>query len=180
MATLKLAVFWSSRRLTSLRGTGASALPSLAIFHSLSTLQLWLDCTQMCDQLPPSRRHCIPAQHRRAAMTHSSALPPACCALTPAKLKLFFFVLPLQYCCNYRCAPPSPLSSLPHKHHQARPPTGFLYALPAQRLLINPSPSLSIPPHPLPLSTAKKFDQQILFQRAILLLATRALTACNT
>jgi hypothetical protein len=33
---LKFAVFWSSQKLTSLRGTGASALPPLTIFHSLS------------------------------------------------------------------------------------------------------------------------------------------------
>ena len=32
---LKFAVFWSSRKLTSLRGTSVSALPPLTIFHSL-------------------------------------------------------------------------------------------------------------------------------------------------
>ncbi len=35
LATLKLPVFWWSRKLTSLRGRGASALPPLTIFHSL-------------------------------------------------------------------------------------------------------------------------------------------------
>ena len=76
MATLKLPVFWSSRKLTSLRGTGASALPPLTIFHSLSALQRWPHCTPMRHQLQPSRRHCIPAQHRRAGMTRPPALPP--------------------------------------------------------------------------------------------------------
>jgi hypothetical protein len=32
VAALKFAVFWWSRKLTSLRGTGASALPPLTIF----------------------------------------------------------------------------------------------------------------------------------------------------
>jgi hypothetical protein len=37
MAALKFVVFWSSQNLTSLRGTGASALPPLTIFsHCLS------------------------------------------------------------------------------------------------------------------------------------------------
>ena len=75
-AALKLPVFWSSRKLTSLRGTGASALPPLTIFHSLSALQRWRNCTQMRHQLQQSRRHCIPAQHRRAGMTRPPALPP--------------------------------------------------------------------------------------------------------
>jgi hypothetical protein len=55
-ATLKLPVFWWSRKLTSLRGTGASALPPLTIFHSLSALQRWRHCTQMGHRLLPSRR----------------------------------------------------------------------------------------------------------------------------
>ena len=72
MATLKLPVFWSSRKLTSLRGEGASALPPLTIVHSLSALQPWrLDCTQMRHRLQRSRGCCIPAQHRRAAMTRT-------------------------------------------------------------------------------------------------------------
>ncbi len=64
--TLNFAVFWSSRKLTSLRGAGASALPPLTIFHSLSALQPWPHCTQMGHPLPESRCCCIPAQHRRA------------------------------------------------------------------------------------------------------------------
>ena len=83
MAALKLPVFWSSRKLTSLRGAGASALPPLTIFHSLSALQLWLHCTQIRHRLQKSRRCCIPAQHRRAAMTR----PPACCA-APGPLRI--------------------------------------------------------------------------------------------
>ena len=76
MAALKLPVFWSSRKLTSLRGTGASALPPLTIFHSLSALQLWQHCTQSGHHVQQSRRHYIPAQHRRARMTRPPALPP--------------------------------------------------------------------------------------------------------
>jgi hypothetical protein len=68
MATLKLSVFWSSRKLTSLRG-GASALPPLTIFHSLSALQRWQNCTLLGPRQQQSRCCCIPAQHRRAAMT---------------------------------------------------------------------------------------------------------------
>ncbi len=84
MAILKLPVFWSSRKLTSLRGTGASALPPLTIFHSLCALQRWLHCTQTGHRLQQSRRCCIPAQHRRAAMTHF----PACCA-APLRINTF-------------------------------------------------------------------------------------------
>jgi hypothetical protein len=69
VANLKFAVFWSSRKLTSLRGTGASALPPLTIFHSLSPLQHWQHCTQMGHHEQQSQRCCIPAQHRRAGMT---------------------------------------------------------------------------------------------------------------
>jgi hypothetical protein len=58
-ATLKLPVFWSSRKLTSLRG-GASALPPLTIFHSLSALQRWPNCTQIRHHQRESRRCCIP------------------------------------------------------------------------------------------------------------------------
>ena len=84
-ATLKLLVFWSSRKLTSLRGAGASALPPLTIFHSLSALQLWWqNCTHIRHRLQQSRRYCIPAQHRRAAMTHF----PACCA-APLRINTF-------------------------------------------------------------------------------------------
>ncbi len=66
MAALKLPVFWSSRKLTSLRGPSASALPPLTIFHSLSALQLRQNCTQLGHQRQKSRRCCIPAQHRRS------------------------------------------------------------------------------------------------------------------
>jgi hypothetical protein len=76
MATLKLPVFWSSRKLTSLRGPCASALPPLTIFHSLSALQPWHHCTQIRHRTQRSRRCCIPAQHRLAAMTRPPALPP--------------------------------------------------------------------------------------------------------
>ena len=71
-AALILAVFWSSRKLTSLRRTGASALPPLTIFHSPPALQLWLDCTQMGHRPPQCRRCCIPAQPLRCAS-------PLCC-----------------------------------------------------------------------------------------------------
>ena len=77
MAALKLPVFWSSRKLTSLRGPGASALPPLTIFHSLSALQRWRHCTQMGHPLLQSRRCCIPAQHRRASMTPPRAAAAA-------------------------------------------------------------------------------------------------------
>ncbi len=69
MATLTFAVFWSSRKLTSLRGPGAPALPPLTIFHSLSALQLGQNGTQMGHRPQQNRRCCIPAQRRRAAMT---------------------------------------------------------------------------------------------------------------
>ena len=75
-ATLKLPVFWSSRKLTSLRGTGASALPPLTIFHSLSALQVGPHCTQIGHRQKQSRRRCIPAQHRRPGVTRSSSLHP--------------------------------------------------------------------------------------------------------
>ncbi len=68
MDTLRPAVFWSSGKLTSLRGTSASALPPLTIFHSLFAFQWWLDCTWLCHQLPQTRRGCIPAQHRLQRM----------------------------------------------------------------------------------------------------------------
>ncbi len=48
----------------------------LTIFHSRSALQQWLHCTRSGHRLRQSRRCCIPAQHRRAAMTRSTALPP--------------------------------------------------------------------------------------------------------
>ena len=44
-----------------------SALPPLTIFHSLSALQRWLHPTPVGHQQQPSRRCCIPAQHRCAA-----------------------------------------------------------------------------------------------------------------
>jgi hypothetical protein len=69
MAALKLPVFWSSRKLTSLRGPGASALPPLTIFHSLSALQRWQNCAQIRHRLQQRRLYFIPAQHRRAAVT---------------------------------------------------------------------------------------------------------------
>ncbi len=72
MAALKLPVFWSSRKLTSLRGTSASALTPLTIFHSLSALQLWGNCTQPGHPQQQSRRRCLPAQHRSAALTSAS------------------------------------------------------------------------------------------------------------
>ncbi len=75
-AALKLSVFWLSRKLTSLRGAGASALPPLTTFHSLSALQLG-HCTQICHRREQSRRGCIPAQYRRAAMTRSPGPPAA-------------------------------------------------------------------------------------------------------
>ena len=91
MAALKLPVFWSSRKLTSLRGPGASALPPLTIFHSLSALQRWQNCTrirhrlqQKGHRLQQSRRDCISAQHRRAGMTHF----PACFA-APLRINTF-------------------------------------------------------------------------------------------
>ncbi len=99
-STLKLPVFWSSRKLTSLRGTGASALPPLTIFHSLSALQPWLDCTQMRHQPRRIRRrlrYCIPAQHRRSRMTRPPALPP--CLLRASAPRNKFY-----YCsCHRRC-----------------------------------------------------------------------------
>ncbi len=61
MAALKLSFFWWSRKLTSLRSSGASALPPLTIFHSLSALQPWQHCTQIRHRLPQRRRCCIPA-----------------------------------------------------------------------------------------------------------------------
>ena len=73
---LKFAVFWSSRKLTSLRGACTSALPPLTIFHSLSALQLGLHCTQSGHQQQASRSRYIPAQHRCARMTRPPALPP--------------------------------------------------------------------------------------------------------
>jgi hypothetical protein len=74
MAALKFAVFWSSRKLTSLRGIECvSALPPLTIFHSLSALQLPPHCTRMGHRQGTRRRSCIPAQHRRAGMTRSPA-----------------------------------------------------------------------------------------------------------
>ncbi len=75
MATLKLPVFWSSRKLTSLPGPGASALPPLTIFHSLSALQPWQNCTEMRHRRQPSQGCCIPAQHRREL---NDAHPPRC------------------------------------------------------------------------------------------------------
>ena len=72
---LKLPVFWSSRMLTSLRVTCASALPPLTIFRSLSALQRWQHCTQKGHRLQQTRRCCILAQHCRAAMMRSPALP---------------------------------------------------------------------------------------------------------
>ena len=75
MAPLNLPVFWSSRKLTSLRGPGASALPPLTIFHSLSALQRWQNCTRIGHRPQQSRRCYIPAQHRRARMTRPPALP---------------------------------------------------------------------------------------------------------
>jgi hypothetical protein len=75
-ATLNFAVFWSNQMLTSLREKGASALPPLTIFHSLSALQRWLHCTQNRHRPQASRRGCILAQHRRSAMTRSPALLP--------------------------------------------------------------------------------------------------------
>jgi hypothetical protein len=65
-AALKLPVFWFSRKLTSLRGTCASALPPLTIFHSLSALQRWRHCTQIGHRLQQARRCRIPARHRRS------------------------------------------------------------------------------------------------------------------
>ena len=82
-AALKLPVFWSSRKLTSLRGAGASALPPLTIVDSLSALQRWHHCTQMRHRLQQSRGCCIPAQHRRAAMTR---IPRAAAAQIKAVL----------------------------------------------------------------------------------------------
>jgi hypothetical protein len=73
MAALTLPVFWSSRKLTSLRGPGASALPPLTIFHSLYALQR-LDCTQMGHPRQTRQSRCIPAQHRRTGMTRSPRL----------------------------------------------------------------------------------------------------------
>jgi hypothetical protein len=75
MASLKFAVFWWSQKLTSLRGTGASALPPLTIFHSPSALQPWPHCTQIRHRQQKCRRGRIPAQHRCASMTRPPALP---------------------------------------------------------------------------------------------------------
>ncbi len=88
--SLKFAVCWLSRELTSMQGPGASALPPLTILHSLSALQPWQNCTHLghrtTQTLPrrPARRpeiektrgksipyFFIPPQHRRAAMTRS-------------------------------------------------------------------------------------------------------------
>ena len=106
-AALKLPVFWSSRKLTSLRRTCASALPPLTIFHSLSALQRWHHCTHMRHRLQQSRRHCISAQHRRAGMTRPPALPP-CLLRASAPRKEFCLVrvtaavlqLPLWVACH--------------------------------------------------------------------------------
>jgi hypothetical protein len=91
MATLKLPVFWSSRKLMSLQRTGASALPPLTIFRSLSALQSWKHGTQMGHLVQPKGHRCcccgcIPAQHRRASMTRSP----------PPNVKNVF---PLCLCC---------------------------------------------------------------------------------
>ncbi len=75
-ATLKFLVFWSSQKLTSLRGPGASALPPLTIVHSLSALQPWQHCTQSRHRLLQTRGCYIPAKHRRAAMTLVVKQPP--------------------------------------------------------------------------------------------------------
>jgi hypothetical protein len=105
LATLKLPNFWSRRMPTSLRGTGASALPPLNIFHSLSALQRWQNCTQMRHRPQPSRRRCIPAQHRRdrtsppnpASARLNDALP---CLLRPNNCNYSKI-----YCCSspHRC-----------------------------------------------------------------------------
>ncbi len=58
-----------NRKLTLL--PGASALPPPTIFYSLSALQRWLLCTQLGYRLQQNRGCCIPAQHRRAAMTRT-------------------------------------------------------------------------------------------------------------
>jgi hypothetical protein len=97
MATLKLPVFWSSRKLTSLRGTSASALPPLTIFHLLSALQRWPNCTQEGLVQRQSRRCCIPAQHRRARMTRPPTLPP--CLLRASARRSKFCSCSCRRCC---------------------------------------------------------------------------------
>ena len=94
---MKLLVFWSSRKLTSLRGTGASSLPPLTIFHSLSALQLGLHCTQSGHQQQASRSRYIPAQHRCARMTRSPALPP--CLLRASARPNKFCSCSCRRCC---------------------------------------------------------------------------------
>ncbi len=76
-------MFWSSRKLKSLRGTGASALPPLTIFRSLSALQQLRNCTQRRHRPQPSRRRCI-ILHTCAAsaclndpLPRPAPLPPA-------------------------------------------------------------------------------------------------------
>ena len=65
----RYAVCWWRRKQTSPRGAGAAALGALAIFHSLPALQCRQDCTQIRHRPKRGRRCCIPAQHRRPAMT---------------------------------------------------------------------------------------------------------------
>jgi hypothetical protein len=100
---LKLPVFWSSRKLTSLRGTGASALPPLTIFHSLSALQQWRNCTRSGHRIQQSRRCFIPAQHRRSRMTRPPALPPCLLRASASRNELCSCSVPPLLFCSYRC-----------------------------------------------------------------------------
>ena len=56
-------------------------LPPITIFHSVSALQPWQNCTPMGHPLQPSRVGCIPAQHWHPAMTRCPYSGFACAAL---------------------------------------------------------------------------------------------------
>ena len=106
---LKLPVFWSSRKLTSLRG-GASALPPLShlspSFTHCLPCSYGKNCTPTRRRRQQSRRSRIPAQHRRAAMTRSPALLPPkkitscsyrrCCLAATALAVTFTATAPLS------------------------------------------------------------------------------------
>jgi hypothetical protein len=98
----------------SLQGTGASALPPLAIFHSLSALKQWHHCTQIEHRLEQRRRCCIPAQRRRTAMTRSPAL------LAPKKMQFLKVAIVLS--------PSIPIENTPQPHTSANRYSSNTYA----------------------------------------------------
>ena len=66
------------RKLTSLRGTGASALPPLTIFHSLSALQRWLHCTQHRHRCQRTQHPCHRSTTNNVLTTHAHVLGFSC------------------------------------------------------------------------------------------------------